>query len=142
MRSQSVHSPNFGRSSKALTVETSSAIMQFLTVAERGYVRYYDLFTDTFYLKNPEKRKLAAKRYALLKASDELIQSKTYTKSEVFDTYQSFESASIKHYNSFLRKMKEFRELGSVSCTHGRIGQNYEYKMNPYTHALVFILYS
>jgi hypothetical protein len=120
--------------------ESSKAIQQLLTVAEQDYVRYFDLFSSVYYLNNQNKRIQAAKRYSLLKACEALIQSQTHTTKEIFEIYKNFESSSIKHYNSFLRKIKEFRELGYTSCTHGRIGQKYEYKINPYINTLIFQL--
>lgn len=118
--------------------DSKAAIRQILSIAEGDYARNFDLFTSPFYLKNKEKRIIAAKRYTLLKTCDELVQSQTHTITEVFEVYKSFEYASIKHYNSFLRKLKEFRESDSVSCTHGRIGQKYEYKVNPFINSLIF----
>ena len=117
--------------------EGSSALISLFSSAERDYVRYFDLFTSKHYLKHKDKRKLAAQRFSVLNKCNELIQSQTYTKKEIFEAYKSFKTSSITHYNSFLRKLKEFHQLGAVSCTHGRIGQSYEYKMNPFTNALV-----
>lgn len=116
------------------------AIEQTLAIAEQGYIRHFDLFTSVYYQKNKDKRELAAKHYALLKACNGLSETLTYTKTEIFEAYKSFEASTIKHYNSFLRKLKEFSQLDAVSCTHGRIGQKYEYKMNPYVKCLVFDL--
>lgn len=117
-----------------------SAIRQTLAIAEGDYIRYFDLFSDPYFINNKDKRILAAQRYSVLRACDTLIESQTHTVKEVFEVYKSFETSTISHYNSFLRKLKEYRELGSVSCTHGRIGQTYEYKMNPYTNTLIFQL--
>lgn len=114
------------------------AIEQTLAIAEQGYIRHFDLFTSVYYLKNKDKRELAAKHYALLKVCKELTENQTYTKTEVFETYKSFESSTVTHYNSFLRKLKSFSQKGAVSCTHGRIGGKYWYKMNPFVRSSVF----
>ena len=115
-------------------------LSQILTDAEMEHVRYFDLFNNVHYRNHPAKREQAAKRFALLKKCDELIGSASYTKKEIFDTYKEFENSAAKHYVSFLRKLKEFKQLGSVSCTHGRIGQKYEYKVNPFINAAMFQL--
>lgn len=115
-------------------------IEQTLAIAEQGYIRHFDLFTSVYYQKNKDKRELAARHYALLKACNGLIQTQAYTKTDIFEAYKNFEASTIKHYNSFLRKLKEFSQLDAESCTHGRIGKKYEYKMNPYVNHLVFDL--
>jgi hypothetical protein len=140
LRSAYIPNPVRGRSSLFVYSDKTSAIRLSISVAEKEYVRFFDLFTGKYYLHNEEKRALAAKRYAILNKCNDLIQSQTYTIAEVFEAYKSFEVSTITHYNSFLRKIKEFRTIGATSCTHGRIGEKYEYKMNPYTNALVFQL--
>lgn len=116
------------------------AIEQTLAIAEQGYIRHFDLFSSAYYKKNKDKRELASRHYSLLKACKGLVETQTYTKKEIFEAYKNFEASTITHYNSFLRKLKEFSSLDSVSCTHGRIGQKYEYKMNPYVKYLVYDL--
>jgi hypothetical protein len=118
------------------------AIEQTLAIAEQGYIRHFDLFRSVYYLKNKDKRELAAKHYALLNACNRLSETQTYTKTEIFEAYKSFEASTIKHYNSFLRKLKAFSQSGAVSCTHGRIGRKYWYKMNPCVRNWVFDLLS
>jgi hypothetical protein len=133
MTKSSVHVP------KCLPVfpTVNSAIANLLSSAEMEHVRHLDLFSNSYYQNNPKKRVLAAKRYALLETCKELTESKTYTIKEVFEVYKGFEIATIANYESFTRKLKEFRYKDAAPCTHGRIGKQYDYKVNPYTNALI-----
>ncbi|MDR2622142.1 MAG: Mu transposase C-terminal domain-containing protein [Dysgonamonadaceae bacterium] len=132
MVQNSAHNPG-----QAFTGCHNSVIYSALAGAERDCVRYSDLFTGAYYLKNKDKRKQAARRYALLSECSNLMEVFGYTKKEVFEAYKTFEASSVTHYNSFLRKLKEFRKVDSVSCIHGRVGKTLPYKMNPYVVALV-----
>jgi len=114
------------------------AITLELMEAEYYNGHYFDLFSNTYYFQNnPEKRTLAAKRYALLKTCQELVESKDFTIKEVFEAYKGIESASIKNYYAFLRKLKEFRFKDAKSCIHGSINQKRPTKVNPYVELLI-----
>lgn len=111
-----------------------------LTAAIGNYKRHFDLFSGTYYLNNPEKRELSAKRYALIKTCNELIENKSCTAKDVFEVYKGFDVASITNYKSFLRKLADFRQDGAATCTHKRINENYKdrYKLNSYVDYLIY----
>jgi len=115
----------------------TSAISYCLETAEEEHVRFNGLFTKPYFQNNPEKRALAAKRYALLKKCQELAESKDFTIKDIFEAYKGCESSSITHYNSFLRKLKEFRNKDAAACTNGRIGHLYESKISSYTTLII-----
>jgi hypothetical protein len=108
------------------------AISYCLETAEDEHVRFYWLFPKPYFQNNPKKLALAAKRYALLKKCQELVESKDFTIKDIFEAYKGRESASIKNYKSFSHKLKEFSRNDIDSCTHSRIGTTVEYKVNPY----------
>lgn len=119
---------------------TATAIYNSLTAAVGNYKRHFDLFSGTYYLNNPEKQELSAKRYALLKTCNELTEAGTYTTLQVFEVYQGFKEASVKNYRSFLRKLKDFRQNGATTCKHKRIDETYKdkYKLNSYVDYLIY----
>jgi len=115
-----------------------TAIYNPLFAAVGNFKRHFDSFSNPYYLKNPEKRELAAKRYALLKACNEL--TKNYTIKEIFEVYKGFDVASITNYKSFLRKLSEFHQNGVKTCIHKRIDGQYKdkYKLNSYVDYLIY----
>jgi len=133
MTKSSVHVPK--KSPDSHTV--NSPIAYYLEIAEKEYVRHFDLFSNTYYRNNPEKRTLAAERYALLEACRELTESNGFTIKDVFEVYKTRESASIKNYESFTRKLKGLQKNGVATCTHGRIGHLYESKISSYTTLII-----
>jgi len=133
MNKRSVHVP------KNLPVShtVNSAISFFLREAEKEYVRCFDLFSNTHYRNNPEKRILTAKRYTVLKSCVELTDLKRHSIKEVFEAYKELESSSIISYEYFTRKLKELRCDGAASFIHGRINHKYVSKINPHVEELI-----
>lgn len=119
---------------------TATAIFNSLTAAVGNYKRYFDLFSGTYYLNNPDKREISAKRYALLKTCNELSEKENCTISDVFEVYKGFDVASITNYKSFIRKLADFRRYGAATCTNKRINENYKdsYKLNSYVDYLIY----
>ena len=93
---------------KSINRNVIHEIKNLLIVAENEHERYFDLFSNTYFLANPEKRTLAAKRYALLKMCMEITDSKIYNIKTVFEVYSEFKVASMKQYQSFCYRLRVF----------------------------------
>jgi hypothetical protein len=88
--------------------DVNHEIKNLLTTAENEHKRYLDLFSNPYFLNKPEKRTLAAKRYALLKVCKDITDTKIYNIKTVFEVYSEFKVASMKHYQSFCYRLRLF----------------------------------
>ena len=112
-------------------------ISNYLETAEMEHVRFFDLFNNVFFLNNPDKRTLAAKRYSVLLQCRQLTESKAFKIIEVFEAYKKTLTAKLKTYEAFTRKLKALVKNGVSTCTHGRIGNLYESKIGTWTIAAI-----